>query len=1005
MVTCRCGASAAPGDVYCQQCGQPLGMKPTSGASSQVAPSPAPAGVPGWQQGSAPEASGPTGVSRAQNWGAGLADRLDRFAEEGQSGGLVRGSLADAVAVLRQEQRPAFRAIAIVMGVAMAGFVVVGVFAALVTGGLLATLFGAASRGDDLTSGAAAAGIGLIGLWLVLPTIGALVSAITVSVAGTAHYLPLLGRLSAYRHRQLDEIGSRWARSVGPTILALFAAWAAYFLCILPGLYVFGRVAFTPHEAIAGKSVPGRGPLGRSWDRTSASVWSVVGLTLLSGLIVAVPVAAAWVLAAVVSAAFEDSGGGLALLIILPTLLLLAAALALAAALPPLPLAAAWLRITRDDVQQMPPTGLDQETRDARQAAPPGITAPQATSPASSSADDIPSDPPSTTSAISAEPADLRPAAAVGLAAAASGVSTAAAGSSESSDADRALEDSHDLGQPVGGAPSGDEVGTCPTCGAPIEHGNSFCGSCGTPASARPDPMPDAGTEVSATPIAPARSSLAQNCQRCGNELPPHASFCGACGSAVLVEEGQEQELEQEAPAAESSTCQQCGGLLEPDSQFCGDCGSSVLLGTTPTTAALGRTGAKRRRWPLALAGTLVLATMIASGVIWGLPLLERGETQDLAAVAPPDDSEADAEAALPATPTPEAAATEMPQESATATAFPAPADATEQLRVLADEGAEQLATIADGTWMPQVSSKCGPLTATDYEDASGRIGWPDGSQEDFPNGLTDEEILAFHVGLTARLGLTTSDVILVTPDGLGIGGPPPAACGSAPIWISLVASEQYATQEGALDYCTGSGLPPGECAARSVGADTQFALPTGDEPDPSDPDTYPVIVDSYLSVRTEPSVDAPEVGRVPTGGYVTIVCTTDGDAVTDPFGDVISRWDGSPDPSTATSPTRSSTQAETRLRCHRADTGAPCWTRCCGSSTRPTSGAPVICPNGHEVRPGVKFCKTCGGAVDDKPPGPAESSPLEPPAPPSAAGELVLRRAIDGCERDELDS
>ena len=68
--------------------------------------------------------------------------------------------------------------------------------------------------------------------------------------------------------------------------------------------------------------------------------------------------------------------------------------------------------------------------------------------------------------------------------------------------------------------------------------------------------------------------------------------------------------------------------------------------------------------------------------------------------------------------------------------------------------------------------------------------------------------------------------------------------------------------------------------------------LPAGDQPDRTDPNTYPVLVDTHLKVRARPNAGAREVGRVPVGGYVTIECTVEGQEVTDPFGDVISLWD-----------------------------------------------------------------------------------------------------------------
>lgn len=306
----------------------------------------------------------------------------------------------------------------------------------------------------------------------------------------------------------------------------------------------------------------------------------------------------------------------------------------------------------------------------------------------------------------------------------------------------------------------------------------------------------------------------------------------------------------------------------------------------------------RRHRWPIPVAVVGLLAIAIAAVVttVGWPPGARNGDAQNVVDVTQ-DDSNADeaAEAApLPTQQTHETVPSTSPLVPSPIPVKPPPlpVDAGTRLQELAEQGAKELSTIPIGTWVPQVSSKCTPLTSLDYQDADGRVGRPDGQLETFPNGITDEQILAFHEGLATRLGLTTDEVILVTPDDLGIDGPAPQACGSTKVWISLVATEQSSARVGALGYCASTGLPFGECGARSIGPDTQFALPSGEPPDPGDLNTYPVLVTTYLSVRTSPSVDAPEVGRVPAGGYVTIVCTIQGDAVTDPFGDVISLWD-----------------------------------------------------------------------------------------------------------------
>ncbi len=234
-----------------------------------------------------------------------------------------------------------------------------------------------------------------------------------------------------------------------------------------------------------------------------------------------------------------------------------------------------------------------------------------------------------------------------------------------------------------------------------------------------------------------------------------------------------------------------------------------------------------------------------------------------------------------------------QPTESGTPEPQPsAPADPASQLRSLAARGWDVLAAIPDGRWVPQVSAKCTPLTNLDFRDASGRVGWPDGTREEFPGGITEQDILDFHTGLARRLGLDETELILVTPDALGLTERAASVCGRQTLWISLVASDVHAKREGALDYCSTSGLPQGECAARRLGPKPKFVLPSGDPPSPQDPSTYPVTAATSLTVRAAPTVDAPVLGYVKARGYVTIECTTYGDSVKGPQGVQTSLWD-----------------------------------------------------------------------------------------------------------------
>jgi hypothetical protein len=114
---------------------------------------------------------------------------------------------------------------------------------------------------------------------------------------------------------------------------------------------------------------------------------------------------------------------------------------------------------------------------------------------------------------------------------------------------------------------------------------------------------------------------------------------------------------------------------------------------------------------------------------------------------------------------------------------------------------------------------------AADISDRQGRVGWPDGVVEQFPEGITNDQILAFHAGLPGRLGIDSSELILVDADDIGIETLS-TVCGTAPQWISLVVSRQYSSSRNALQFCSAQGLPDGECAARLIGPDTDFVLP-----------------------------------------------------------------------------------------------------------------------------------------------------------------------------------
>lgn len=319
--------------------------------------------------------------------------------------------------------------------------------------------------------------------------------------------------------------------------------------------------------------------------------------------------------------------------------------------------------------------------------------------------------------------------------------------------------------------------------------------------------------------------------------------------------------------------CSSCGAPLASDAVFCSQCGHRTKKERIASTSL----------W-------LIGATVVAAVVAVVLTALAVWSQRSPGAV----DSVASAVTPLPAISSAQSIGTATgspaPDSPVSTTPSPATPDAPASLDELAEDGRRALGGVRDGTWVPQVSSKCSPLTSVDFEDADGRVGWADGVLEDFPDGMQDSDIVAFHQGLSTRVGGEEGNVVLVTGADLGLEGQS-SVCGDATVWVSLLVSQQFSTSDDALEYCAATGLPWGECAARQIGPDTDFVLPATSA-DPDAPGTYPVLVDTYLSIRSGPSLEAREVGRVSAGGYVTIECVVEGDVVVDPFGDEITQWD-----------------------------------------------------------------------------------------------------------------
>lgn len=101
------------------------------------------------------------------------------------------------------------------------------------------------------------------------------------------------------------------------------------------------------------------------------------------------------------------------------------------------------------------------------------------------------------------------------------------------------------LGTAMGGAAAnltvtptgGEEVVTCPSCGAHIPQRAKFCPECGKPAPAEGQAICPNCHEVTAKGkfCAHCGHRLSTVCPKCGTELPPGAKFCPECGERFGV--------------------------------------------------------------------------------------------------------------------------------------------------------------------------------------------------------------------------------------------------------------------------------------------------------------------------------------------------------------------------------------------------------------------------------------------------------------------------------------
>lgn len=136
-------------------------------------------------------------------------------------------------------------------------------------------------------------------------------------------------------------------------------------------------------------------------------------------------------------------------------------------------------------------------------------------------------------------------------------------------------------------------------------------------------------------------------------------------------------------------------------------------------------------------------------------------------------------------------------------------ADATVALWEFVDDSKVTVRSWPVGVWVPQLSAKCEGMQSVDLTDGDGRVGYPDGSDDSLPpQGLDDDQILAFHEALNQRFR-DTVQLVVAEPD-------PALGCQPPRLWVSL-ANYPRASEAEIDAWCAGWQFPAGECEPHGV--------------------------------------------------------------------------------------------------------------------------------------------------------------------------------------------
>ncbi len=330
-----------------------------------------------------------------------------------------------------------------------------------------------------------------------------------------------------------------------------------------------------------------------------------------------------------------------------------------------------------------------------------------------------------------------------------------------------------------------------------------------------PDEQKDQAAAPPKGPDAQVRFPLTRKQLRTGGEFdgPPMVEFpCAVCGGTGVLHRSIHGE----------SRCTNCAGTgvrrrSAPVVHFAVPSGSklgqriAIPEHGLPSPVPGGRSGdlvitltdgdpsGSRRRW----AGVALLLAVLLGGSLW---LTNRASPGPDAAPAPTDLAAPPAGGSADSTPVVEESTSAEPGSTPQAVPIPTTEQEAESL-LAATARADGPLLPPSGTWVPQVSSKCPALEQVDLMNESGVLGYADGRDELYPDGLGSVNIWLYHRAMLGRFG----DVVLVEQT------PSPELCRGTRLWRSWVVGVQSDSPEPIEQWCLDRGIPSPECAPHQI--------------------------------------------------------------------------------------------------------------------------------------------------------------------------------------------